>query len=92
MYIWPVVPKKMSGDIARKRLKFLLLSDKTDCSPEVLDKMKDDLIRVISKYMEIEADGIELQVLGLKTLGSPRTGPVLNASIPLRISPTKRYR
>lgn len=92
MNIWFSVPKKMSGAVARKRLKLLLLSDKTDFPPELLDKMKDDMIRVISKYMEIEADGIELQILGPGTSVGPSPGSVLKASIPLRILPTKRYR
>lgn len=87
MNVWPVFQKKASGEIARKRLKLLLLSDKTDYPPEILEKMKDDMIRVISKYMEIEADGIEIQILGLTPVPSPRKGPVLRASIPLCSSP-----
>ncbi|MGI5946650.1 MAG: cell division topological specificity factor MinE [Lachnospiraceae bacterium] len=82
MSIWPAVLRKTSGAVAKKRLKLLLLSDKTDFPPELLDKMKDDMIRVISKYTEMEADGIEIQILG----------PFLQARIPLRILPTKRYR
>lgn len=81
MSIWPAFLRKTSGTVAKKRLKLLLLSDKTDFSPELLDKMKDDMIRVISKYTEMEADGIEIQILG----------PFLQARVPLRILPTKRY-
>ena len=81
MSIWPAFLRKTSGTVAKKRLKLLLLSDKTDFPPESLDKMKDDMIRVISKYTEMEADGIEIQILG----------PFLQARVPLRILPTKRY-
>ena len=81
MSIWPAFLRKTSGTVAKKRLKLLLLSDKTDFPPELLDKMKDDMIRVISKYTEMEADGIEIQILG----------PFLQARFPLRILPTKRY-
>ncbi len=87
MRTWPAFQRKASGEIARKRLKFLLLSDRTEYPPEILDKIKDDMIRVISKYVEIEADGIELQVLGLKSAKSPGTGPVLQANIPFRMIP-----
>ena len=44
MNVWPVFQKKASGEIARKRLKLLLLSDKTDYPPEILEKMKDDIV------------------------------------------------
>lgn len=72
MSIWPAFLRKTSGTVAKKRLKLLLLSDKTDFPPELLDKVKDDMIRVISKYTEMEADGIEIQILG----------PFLQARIP----------
>lgn len=81
MKIWLGIPKKASGEIARKRLKLLLVADKTNCSPEILEKMKDDIIHIISNYMEIEKDGIEIQVISSGSI--PRRGPVLRASIPL---------
>ena len=41
-----------SGEIARKRLKLLLVADKTNCSPEFLEMIRDDIFEVVSKYME----------------------------------------
>lgn len=94
MDIWPVFQRKASGEIARKRLKLLLVADKTDCSPEILDKMKDDIIHVISNYMEIEADGIEIQVIGPGSVPNVKPGPILRANIPIRMGngalPVKR--
>ena len=85
MGIWPGTSgKQASGAIARKRLKLLLVADKTDCSPEILEKMKDDLIHVISNYIEIEEDGIEIQVVQSLSVPMPRKGPVIRANIPLR--------
>ena len=84
MSIWPGIPKQASGAIARKRLKLLLVADKTDCSPEILEKMKDDLVHVISNYIEIEKDGIEIQVVQSRSIPTPRRGPVIRANIPLR--------
>ncbi len=46
--------KKSSGDVAKDRLKLLLISDRANCSPEVMELIKNDIIKVISKYMEID--------------------------------------
>ena len=43
--------KKNSGEIARNRLKLLLVSERAGCSPELLEMIKNDLIRVVSRYM-----------------------------------------
>ena len=43
--------KKSSGDVAKDRLKLLLISDRANCSPEIMELIKNDIIKVISKYM-----------------------------------------
>ena len=45
--------KKGSSDVAKDRLKLLLVSDRANCSPEVMEMIKNDIIKVISKYMEM---------------------------------------
>ena len=49
--------RKSSGDVAKDRLKLLLVSDRANCSPDVMELIKNDIIKVISKYMEIDAEG-----------------------------------
>ena len=44
--------KKGSSDVAKDRLKLLLVSDRANCSPEVMEMIKNDIIKVISKYMD----------------------------------------
>ena len=41
--------------IAKDRLKALLLSDRMNCTPDILEKMEVDLYRTISKYVNVEA-------------------------------------
>ena len=73
--------KKSSGDVAKDRLKFVLVSDRANCSPEVMEKIKNDIIQVISKYMEIDAEGLDIQI----TQSSEESeGPALYANIPIR--------
>ena len=43
--------KENSGKIARDRLKVVLIHDRANISPEVMDNLKNDIIRVISNYM-----------------------------------------
>ena len=54
--------KKGSSDVAKDRLKLLLVSDRANCSPEVMEMIKNDIIKVISKYMEIDTDGLDIQI------------------------------
>ena len=54
--------KKNSRDIARDRLKLLLVSDRASCSPEIMEAIKNDMIQVISKYMVIDTEGMDIQI------------------------------
>ena len=74
---------KRSGDIAKARLKLLLVSDKAGCSPEMIRMIKNDMIFVISKYMEIEKDNVRL-LMDTDGSASCRGLPVLQADIPIR--------
>ena len=49
-----------SRDIAKERLRLILVQDRVKMSPGMLEKLKDELITVISRYVEIEADGVEV--------------------------------
>lgn len=52
--------EQTSSEIARERLQLVLVHDRIKISPATLDKMKDELITVISRYVEIEADNVEV--------------------------------
>ena len=43
--------RKTSSQIAKDRLKILLISDRVNCSPEMMELIKNDIAQVISKYM-----------------------------------------
>lgn len=49
-----------SRDIAKERLQLVLVHDRVKISPALLDKMKDELITVISRYVEIDPAGVEV--------------------------------
>ena len=84
--------KKSSCQVAKDRLKILLISDTVNCSPEVMGLIKTDIAKVISKYMKIDADHMDIQI---NTKGS-KTGrpgkPSLCANIPIvEVSMTDVY-
>ena len=51
---------RRSADHAKERLKMILIHDRTDLSPGVLDSMKDELIAVISRYVEIDPRAVRI--------------------------------
>jgi cell division topological specificity factor len=84
MNLFSVFRKKNSGEIARNRLKLLLVADKADCSPEIMQMLKDDMIRVVSRYMNIDSNRIEIQMKKIKEPECERFTSVLYANIPIR--------
>lgn len=74
--------KKSSGDIAKDRLKILLISDRINCSPHTLNLIKQDLIRSISKYMCIDEENMEIVLKKNNKRGKNRK-PSLYANIPI---------
>ena len=54
--------KKQSGSTAKDRLKLVLVSDRAGCSPEVMEKIKNDIIAVISKYIEIVPEDFDVKM------------------------------
>lgn len=51
-----------SKDVAKERLRLVLVHDRASVSPQFLDTIKEELIRVISKYMDIEQDALDVQL------------------------------
>ncbi len=76
--------KKNSGEVAKDRLKLLLISDRANCSPEIMEMIKNDIIKVISKYMEIDAEGLDIQITQTESDASNGNVPALCANIPIK--------
>ncbi|MCR5083093.1 MAG: cell division topological specificity factor MinE [Parasporobacterium sp.] len=84
MSVFDLFKKKTSGDVAKDRLKFLLVSDRAKCSPEVMEMLKRDIISCISKYMEIDYDGLDIQITTAGQNGEAGNAPALFANIPIK--------
>ena len=75
--------KKSSGDVAKDRLKLLLVSDRANCSPEMMEMIKTDIAKVISKYMQIDTKSMEIQISKTGVKGHDGKMPTLYANIPI---------
>ena len=75
--------RKSSCQVAKDRLKILLISDRVNCSPEVMDLIKTDIAKVISKYMKIDTENMDIQTNAKKGNGRASKTPVLYANIPI---------
>ena len=76
--------KKSSGNIAKDRLKLVLVSDRANCSPEIMEQIKNDIIRVISKYIEIDLEGLDIKITQTESDSNNGSVPALYANIPIR--------
>ncbi|AYO30974.1 MAG: cell division topological specificity factor [Thermoanaerobacteraceae bacterium] len=72
-----------SKDIAKERLRLILVHDRANVSPKFLEMIKGQLINIISDYMEIEEDGMEIKLTRMKK-DEETTVPALVANIPIK--------
>ncbi len=73
-----------SASQAKERLKLVLIHDRTDMAPGTLEEMKDELIAVISRYVDIDPGAVRID------MAQEGREQRLIADIPLR--PPKRRR
>ena len=70
---------RSSGNIARNRLRYMLLNDRISCTADTLSMIKKDIYRVLSNYMDID-ENIELTF----EQGSIPSSSYLNAKIHIK--------
>jgi cell division topological specificity factor len=51
-----------SKDTACSRLKLVLMHDRSQIAPNVLDKMREEIVDVISRYVDIDKGALELKL------------------------------
>ncbi|MBP1762688.1 MAG: cell division topological specificity factor MinE [Firmicutes bacterium] len=71
--------KESSGskNIAKERLRLVLVHDRVNVSPQFMETLKDDMIKVISNYMEINERDMEVN------LTTSKSSVALVANIPV---------
>jgi len=72
--------KKQSAYDAKERLKLVLIHDRTELTPDELEKMKNELLEVISRHVEIDVNAVRI------TMNQDGREQRLTADIPLLTS------
>lgn len=76
--------KPKSAEKAKERLKLVLIHDRTDITPDDLEAMKNELLQVISRYVEIDPRAVQIR---MTQEGREQR---LVADIPLKVAPRRR--
>lgn len=67
-----------SKNVAKERLRLVLVHDRANVSPQLLQDLKADLIKVISNYLEIDEEALEV------TFENSENQVALIANIPVK--------
>lgn len=78
--------KKSSGAVAKERLKLVLVHDRSGLAPQQLEALKDELLKVIAKYVDIDQEGVEIN------LAQNQRESRLQADIPIRPATRRKPR
>ncbi len=72
--------ERRSANAAKERLQLVLIHDRTDLSPGLLENLRDELIAVISRHVDVDPSAVRLE------MASEGREQRLVADIPLRTS------
>ena len=75
--------KTTPKEVAKDRLKLILIHDRGDLAPETLDKIRKEILEVISKYIEIDANDVEISLNKSDDIEGEGS-PALIANIPIK--------
>jgi cell division topological specificity factor len=54
--------KKKSAATAKERLQLLLIHDRTNLPPGLMEDLRDELIEVISRHLAVDRSGVRLEM------------------------------
>lgn len=49
-----------SGKVAKERLQLVLIHDRSDIAPEVMEALRKDMVKLLKKYLDIDEDAIDM--------------------------------
>ena len=72
-----------SKDAAKERLHLVLMQDRANVSADFLDLMKQEIIEVIKKYIEIDENAMDVRLTNKENCDGTNGAPALYANIPI---------
>ena len=62
MNVFETKKKNTSVDVAKDRIKALLVSDRVNCTPDTFEKLQNELYKSISKYVEVIPEEFDVKM------------------------------
>ena len=72
-----------SRDTAKERLHLVLMQDRANVSADFLDLMRQEIIEVIKKYIDIDESALDVRLKNQANEDGTQGAPVLYANIPI---------
>ena len=72
-----------SKDAAKERLHLVLMQDRANVSADFLDLMKQEIIEVIKKYIDIDESTMDVRLTNKENNDGTNGAPALYANIPI---------
>lgn len=79
----PTSPNSNSKETAKERLHLVLMQDRANVSADFLELMKQEIIEVIKKYIEIDEKAIDVRLTNKENSDGTNGAPTLYANIPI---------
>jgi cell division topological specificity factor len=78
--------KPPSSKVAKERLQLVLVHDRSNLTPEQVQAMKDEILEVISRYVEFDREKVAIQLV------NENRESILHAEIPIQPASERRRR
>ncbi|MDD6794584.1 MAG: cell division topological specificity factor MinE [Clostridiaceae bacterium] len=75
--------KQKPKDVAKDRLRLILIHDRGEIPAETLDRMRGEILEVLSKYIEISAEDVEIAVTKSEAVEGESPASLI-ANIPIK--------
>lgn len=67
-----------SKNIAKERLRMVLVHDRTQVAPHIMEAIREDIVKVISRYMDVDESNMEVDLINAANMVA------VTASIPVK--------
>lgn len=73
-----------SREVAKERLQLVLVHDRSNLSPEQVERMKDEILEVIARYVEFDRQSVNIRLM------NQERESILHAEIPIHPGSRRR--